>query len=71
MDHNDLCFAFARTYGFSSSEIRSKASRYYYRQISANELIISPVRKIDQIDAEQNSTLFNKLIQNEFGKLKP
>ncbi len=68
MDHNDLCFAFARTYGFSSSEVRSKASRYYYRQISANELIISPVRKIDQIDAQQNPKLFDRLIQSEFGR---
>ncbi len=66
MDHNDLCFAFARRYRFSSSEVRSKASRYYYRQSRKDFLTVSPVRKIDGIDVQNNQRVFDMLIQETF-----
>jgi hypothetical protein len=47
-DHNDLLRAFAAAYQMNKDDVISNASRFYWKYQNKENIIISPVRKIDE-----------------------
>lgn len=65
MDHNYLLRALAARDKLNKDDVISNALRFYYKQEN-NEIIISPVRKLDEDQFERKLEFYAKLIKNNF-----
>ena len=65
-DHNDLLRAFAARHKKNRDEVISNAARFYWRPVSKNKIIISPVRKIDEDYYDFKTSEFESILNDLF-----
>ncbi|WP_461255432.1 hypothetical protein [Treponema sp. R80B11-R83G3] len=68
MDHNDCIGALASKIKMDRASLLGKAYRFYWRRLGQDELLVSPVRKIDEDWVYGHKDEFNEAIDREFGR---
>jgi hypothetical protein len=64
-DHNDILRSMSSKYRLNRDEVISNAYRFYWKNISGN-LVISPVRKLDEDWVYSHREKFVNLLQGYF-----
>ena len=64
-DHNDLLRSMAARFRLDKNLVIARANRYYWKRDEAGDFIISPVRKIDEMDLMRNKDAYAMLIKAE------